>query len=75
MFDRVFDGSARQMDVFEYSALSTVNGMWNMCVELCLKEKDVLNGYNGAILAYGHTGSGKTYTMMVIMSRKVFWRC
>ncbi|CCJ29828.1 unnamed protein product [Pneumocystis jirovecii] len=64
VFDRVFDGSARQMDVFEYSALSTVNGMWNMCVELCLKEKDVLNGYNGAILAYGHTGSGKTYTMM-----------
>ena len=26
----------------------------------------VLNGYNSAIIAYGATGSGKSYTMMVL---------
>ncbi|KAG4304181.1 hypothetical protein PORY_002362 [Pneumocystis oryctolagi] len=50
VFDRVFNESSRQLDVFEYSIRSTVD--------------DILNGYNGTILAYGHTGSGKTYTMM-----------
>ncbi|KAG5437042.1 hypothetical protein PCANB_001318 [Pneumocystis canis] len=50
VFDRVFDESARQSDIFEYSIQTTVD--------------DILNGYNGTILAYGHTGSGKTYTMM-----------
>ncbi|KAG5519572.1 hypothetical protein PMAC_001727 [Pneumocystis sp. 'macacae'] len=64
VFDRVFDGLARQMDVFEYSARSTVDGMLGISLEASLKKKDILNGYNGAIFAYGHTGSGKTYTMM-----------
>lgn len=50
-FDRVFDISSRQTDVFEYGIKETV--------------ADVLNGYNGTIFAYGQTGSGKTYTMMV----------
>ncbi|AOW00514.1 P-loop containing nucleoside triphosphate hydrolase protein [Yarrowia lipolytica] len=49
-FDRVFDSTSQQADVFEY----------------CLKETvdDLLNGYNGTVFAYGQTGSGKTYTMM-----------
>lgn len=25
--------------------------------------QDVLNGYNGTIMAYGQTGAGKTYTL------------
>jgi type II secretory ATPase GspE/PulE/Tfp pilus assembly ATPase PilB-like protein len=25
--------------------------------------REVLNGYNGTVFAYGPTGSGKTYTM------------
>ena len=31
--------------------------------ELLLVEKDVLKGYNGTILAYGQTGTGKTFTI------------
>jgi kinesin family member 5 len=50
-FDRCFDMSSRQQDIFEYSIKSTVD--------------DVLNGYNGTVFAYGQTGSGKTFTMMV----------
>ncbi|KTW26413.1 hypothetical protein T552_02894 [Pneumocystis carinii B80] len=50
VFDRVFDGSTCQSELFEGTIKSTVD--------------DVLKGYNGTIFAYGHTGSGKTYTMM-----------
>ncbi|KAI9793780.1 MAG: Kinesin heavy chain [Piccolia ochrophora] len=49
-FDRVFDMSSRQTDVFDYSIRSTVD--------------DILNGYNGTVFAYGQTGAGKSYTMM-----------
>jgi kinesin family member 5 len=49
-FDRVFNTTTRQQDVFDYSIRSTVD--------------DVLAGYNGTVFAYGQTGSGKTYTMM-----------
>ncbi|KAL9127064.1 MAG: hypothetical protein Q9217_003993 [Psora testacea] len=49
-FDRVFDTSSRQTDVFEFSIRSTVD--------------DILNGYNGTVFAYGQTGAGKSYTMM-----------
>jgi hypothetical protein len=28
--------------------------------------EDVLNGYNGTIMAYGQTGAGKTYTLSSI---------
>jgi Tfp pilus assembly pilus retraction ATPase PilT len=33
--------------------------------DLCAKEivDDVLRGYNGTIMTYGHVGSGKTFTM------------
>lgn len=49
-FDRVFDMSSRQSDVFDYSIRPTVD--------------DILNGYNGTVFAYGQTGAGKSYTMM-----------
>ncbi|KAL2024012.1 hypothetical protein VTK56DRAFT_247 [Thermocarpiscus australiensis] len=49
-FDRVFDMSSKQSDIFDYSIKSTVD--------------DILNGYNGTVFAYGQTGAGKSYTMM-----------
>ncbi|KAF2193792.1 kinesin-domain-containing protein [Zopfia rhizophila CBS 207.26] len=49
-FDRVFDMSSKQSDVFDFSIRSTVD--------------DILNGYNGTVFAYGQTGAGKSYTMM-----------
>ena len=49
-FDRVFDMSSRQNDIFDFSIRSTV--------------EDVMNGYNGTVFAYGQTGAGKSYTMM-----------
>ncbi|KAF8846875.1 kinesin-domain-containing protein [Acephala macrosclerotiorum] len=49
-FDRVFDMSSRQKDVFDFSIKPTVD--------------DILNGYNGTVFAYGQTGAGKSYTMM-----------
>ncbi|RYP81070.1 hypothetical protein DL770_005981 [Monosporascus sp. CRB-9-2] len=49
-FDRVFDMSGRQADIFDYSIKPTVD--------------DILNGYNGTVFAYGQTGAGKSYTMM-----------
>lgn len=49
-FDRVFDMSCKQADIFNYSIKSTVD--------------DILNGYNGTVFAYGQTGAGKSYTMM-----------
>ncbi|KAK0627744.1 P-loop containing nucleoside triphosphate hydrolase protein [Immersiella caudata] len=49
-FDRVFDMSCKQSDIFDYSIKPTVD--------------DILNGYNGTVFAYGQTGAGKSYTMM-----------
>ncbi|RKP20529.1 P-loop containing nucleoside triphosphate hydrolase protein, partial [Rozella allomycis CSF55] len=49
-FDRIFDWSTKQDDLFHYSCEEIVN--------------DIMNGYNGTIFAYGQTGSGKTWTMM-----------
>ncbi|CAM9109692.1 unnamed protein product [Phaeothamnion confervicola] len=48
-FDRVFDPSSSQSDVFDFVAKPIV--------------EDVMQGYNGTIFAYGQTGSGKTHTM------------
>ncbi|KDR15685.1 kinesin-like protein KIF3A [Zootermopsis nevadensis] len=48
-FDVVFDTDSRQMDVYNETARPIVN--------------KVLMGYNGTILAYGQTGTGKTFTM------------
>ena len=47
-FDRVFDESSTQSDVF-----SEMEGLVT----------SVLDGYSACIFAYGQTGSGKTYTM------------
>ncbi|XP_022923750.1 kinesin-like protein KIN-UC isoform X1 [Cucurbita moschata] len=48
-FDEVFTESASQRRVYEVVAKPVVE-----CV---------LNGYNGTIMAYGQTGTGKTYTL------------
>lgn len=49
MFDRVIKPSATQEKVYDIVAKDIV--------------KDVLNGFNGTIFAYGQTSSGKTHTM------------
>ena len=48
-FDRVYNESATQADIYEEAVAPLVEG--------------VLEGYNGTIFAYGQTGSGKSYTM------------
>uniref|UniRef100_A0A8C5IBI2 Kinesin-like protein n=1 Tax=Gouania willdenowi TaxID=441366 RepID=A0A8C5IBI2_GOUWI len=51
MFDRVFSSNTTQEQVY------------NACAQKIVK--DVLEGYNGTIFAYGQTSSGKTHTMEV----------
>ncbi|XP_024013548.1 kinesin-like protein KIN-UC isoform X2 [Eutrema salsugineum] len=48
-FDEVFTDTSSQKRVYEGVAKPVVEG--------------VLNGYNGTIMAYGQTGTGKTYTV------------
>ncbi|XP_037939062.1 kinesin-like protein KIF3A [Teleopsis dalmanni] len=48
-FDNVFDADSNQLDLYVDTARPIV--------------EKVLEGYNGTILAYGQTGTGKTYTM------------
>ncbi|KAE8743646.1 hypothetical protein FOCC_FOCC010790 [Frankliniella occidentalis] len=48
-FDTVFDTDSTQLDVYNRVAAPIVN--------------KTLAGYNGTILVYGQTGTGKTYTM------------
>lgn len=50
MFDRVFDNSASNRDVFEHTTKAIIDG--------------VLEGYNCSVFAYGATGAGKTFTML-----------
>uniref|UniRef100_A0A3P8ZGL2 Kinesin-like protein n=1 Tax=Esox lucius TaxID=8010 RepID=A0A3P8ZGL2_ESOLU len=49
MFDRVFGSNTTQEQMYKASAQMIV--------------KDVLEGYNGTIFAFGQTSSGKTHTM------------
>ncbi|XP_075779312.1 kinesin-like protein KIF3C isoform X2 [Pelodiscus sinensis] len=48
-FDAVYDASSRQADLYDESVRPLIDS--------------VLQGFNGTILAYGQTGTGKTYTM------------
>ncbi|NXA98319.1 KI18A protein, partial [Melanocharis versteri] len=50
MFDAVFDDTSSQLEVFEHTTKSLIDGF--------------LNGYNCTVLAYGATGAGKTHTML-----------
>ncbi|KFV20001.1 Kinesin-like KIF18A, partial [Tauraco erythrolophus] len=50
VFDAVFAESSSQLEVFENTTKSLIDGF--------------LNGYNCTVLAYGATGAGKTYTML-----------
>uniref|UniRef100_A0A8C7W430 Kinesin-like protein n=1 Tax=Oncorhynchus mykiss TaxID=8022 RepID=A0A8C7W430_ONCMY len=54
MFDRVFGSNTTQEQMYKASAQKIV--------------KDVLEGYNGTIFAFGQTSSGKTHTMEVRQS-------
>lgn len=49
-FDRVFDETSSQMEVFENTTKMILDG--------------VLDGINCSVFAYGATGAGKTYTML-----------
>lgn len=51
-FDHVFGPESSQSKVYEVLAQPIVS--------------DVLHGMNGAIIAYGQTGTGKTYTMGIL---------
>ncbi|MCI4395701.1 hypothetical protein PGIGA_G00195060 [Pangasianodon gigas] len=48
-FDAVYDGGSKQSDLYDESVRPLVDS--------------VLRGFNGTVLAYGQTGTGKTYTM------------
>ncbi|KAL8525432.1 hypothetical protein ACS0TY_014879 [Phlomoides rotata] len=48
-FDRVFFQGSEQADIYQFLALPIVEG--------------VISGMNGAIITYGQTGAGKTYSM------------
>ena len=53
---QVYEPDSTQEDVYETAAKPIV--------------KDVLDGYNGTIFAYGQTSSGKTYTMEGVLQDK-----
>ncbi len=48
-FDKVFNSNTPQVEIYNYVGKEIV--------------KDVMDGYNGTIFAYGQSGSGKTFTM------------
>ncbi|XP_078259484.1 kinesin heavy chain [Rhinoraja longicauda] len=50
---------------FVYDKVFTPNTSQEQVYNVCAKQivKDVLDGYNGTIFAYGQTSSGKTHTM------------
>lgn len=50
IFDRIFDRTSTNTDVFEGSTKSLINSL--------------LEGYNCSVFAYGATGAGKTHTML-----------
>jgi kinesin family member 5 len=48
-FDRVFDPDSTQKDIYDEAIVPII--------------ESVLEGFNGTVLAYGQTSSGKTHTM------------
>ena len=52
-FDRIFPPNSTQTEVYEFGVKEII--------------ESVLSGYNGTVLAYGQTASGKTYTMQGIV--------
>ena len=48
-FDRIFPPSSTQEEIYSFGVKDIIDS--------------VLDGYNGTVLAYGQTSSGKTYTM------------
>ncbi|XP_074951034.1 kinesin-like protein KIF18A [Phalacrocorax aristotelis] len=50
VFDAVFAEDSSQLEVFEHTTKTVIDGF--------------LNGYNCTVLAYGATGAGKTHTML-----------
>ncbi len=50
-FDRVYGPDTKQIEIFETAARPLVKG--------------AMDGYNGTLLCYGQTSSGKTFTMEV----------
>lgn len=77
-FDAVLAASATQADVYQVAAQPIVLASasfyfvcvwvgWGVHVFLnnpwLFFQQDVLEGYNGTIMAYGQTGAGKTYTL------------
>ena len=53
-FDACFSAQTSQAEVFDTCALPVIS--------------KVFDGYNGSVLAYGQTGTGKTYTMGLLES-------
>ena len=54
-FDRIFAPTSTQLELYDFGAKGII--------------ESVLNGYNGTVLAYGQTSSGKTYTMEGIIDK------
>lgn len=48
-FDYIFDEATKQLEIYDITAKESV--------------KSVLDGFNATIMAYGQTGTGKTFTM------------
>ena len=55
-FERIYDWNSSQKDFFDQVAKPLI--------------QDVVEGYNGTILAHGETGSGKTYTIQGNLAEK-----
>ena len=49
-YDIVFDENSSQSEVYKYTSYNLID--------------QILEGYNATVLAYGATGTGKTYTML-----------
>lgn len=63
-FDRVFDTTTKQDEIFDWGVKGIVEGQciyreYKHVAYLCV---DVMTGFNGTLFCYGQTGSGKTFS-------------